>query len=126
MAKKELMYKGFLEEELKKMSMQDYMKVVNSRERRALKRGFTDSQKALLSRLEKGKTTLKTHSRDMVIVPKMLGKTIKVYSGKEFVDVNVDIEKLGKRLGEFVMTRKTVKHGSAGIGASKSSKNQTK
>jgi len=125
MAKKELMYKGFLEEEVKKMSSQEFSKITNSRARRTIKKGFNIAEIALLKKIETGKNNVKTHARDMIVIPSMVGKTIKVHSGKEFIDVICDFEKLGHRLGEFVMTRKPVKHSAAGIGSTKSSKNAT-
>lgn len=64
---------------------------------------------------------IKTHNREMVIVPAMLGKTIGIYNGKDFIKINIMEEMLGHRLGEFSLTRKQVKHGTAGIGATKSS-----
>ena len=63
----------------------------------------------------------KTHNREMVIVPKFVGWTIGVHNGKEFVQVRVTEEMLGHRLGEFALTRKGVKHGAAGVGATKGS-----
>lgn len=126
MAKKELTYRGLLENEVKDLSLQDFMKLVNARERRSLKRGFTHQQKVLLDKINKGKNNVKTHARSMIIVPQMLGKTIKVYTGKEYIDVPIDLEKMGKRVGEFALTRKVVKHSSAGVGASKSSKGQAR
>jgi small subunit ribosomal protein S19 len=58
----------------------------------------------------------------MVIVPAMIGKTIKVYNGKEFFPVMITGEMLGHYLGEFSHTRKGVSHSAAGIGATRSSK----
>lgn len=60
--------------------------------------------------------------RDLVIVPKLVGFTIGIYSGKSFEDITISHDMIGHRLGEFVPTRKPVKHGAAGIGATKSSK----
>jgi len=122
MAKKEFLFKGKSAEELKAMSVSEYAKLIPSRLRRSLSRGFDVQQKSLLKKLEQGKNNVKTHSRDLAILPLMIGKTIKVYNGKEFVDVRVTTEKLGHMLGDFAMTRKHTKHSSPGVGASKSSK----
>jgi len=122
MAKKEFLFKGKSAEELKAMSVQEYAKLIPSRLRRSLNRGYDVQQKSLLKNIEKGKDNIKTHSRDMPILPCMIGKTIKVYSGKDFVDVKVTVEKMGHMLGDFVLTRKQTKHSSPGVGASKSSK----
>ena len=64
---------------------------------------------------------IKTHLRNLVIVPKMVGMRIQIYNGKEFVPIEITIEMLGHRLGEFSVTRSKVKHGAAGIGATRSS-----
>ena len=110
MAKKEFLFKGKNAEELKAMSISEYSKLIPSRLRRSLSRGFDEQQKSLLKKLEQGKNNVKTHSRDLAILPLMIGKTIKVYNGKEFVDVRVTTEKLGHMLGDFAMTRKHTKH----------------
>ncbi len=121
MAKKEFLYRGKTVEELKSMSLTDIAALLPARHRRNLKRGLTEQQKKLLNNIEKSTKEVKTHSRDMIILPSMIGKTIKVYSGKEFVPVSVDADMLGHYLGEFVLTRKRVSHSAPGIGATKSS-----
>lgn len=125
MAKKEFTYRGFNEAQLKKMSLQEFSKIVPARLRRSLKNGFDEQKKAVIQKLEQGKDGVKTHARDMVILPIMIGKIIKVYNGKEFTDVRVEVDKVGHYLGEFVMTTKGVKHGAAGIGASKGTKSDS-
>ena len=52
----------------------------------------------------------------------MVGKVVGVHNGKEFVDVKITAEMIGHYLGEFALTRKKVVHGSAGVGATRSSK----
>jgi small subunit ribosomal protein S19 len=126
MAKKEIGYKGKNIDELKIMDIIDFMKIAPTRVRRSLKRGFSDAQKRLLLRIKKskdGKTKkpIKTHCRDMVVIPAMLDMTINIYNGKEFVPVLITCEMLGKYLGEFALTRKKVSHSAPGIGATKSS-----
>ncbi len=121
MIKKEFAFKGKTVAQLKEMSLQEFMLLIPSKERRHLKRGMTDVEKHLLSEIRAGKNNIETHARDMVIIPEMIGKTIKVHSGKEFQPVMITEELLGHRLGEFALTRKPVKHGAAGIGATRSS-----
>ena len=125
MAKKEFTYRGNKLEELKAMSMEELQDIFPSKARRALKRGFNEPQEKLLAKIEKlndGKTVkLRTHSRDMLIIPKMVGLTIEVYSGKEFVGVEIAPEMIGHNLGEFVLSRKPVRHSSPGMGATRSS-----
>lgn len=105
------------------MSINEFAKLVKSRTRRALKRGLTERQKKLLERIRKNpKAFHKTHERDMVILPEMVGAKIGVYNGKEWVAVEIKPEMIGHRLGEFALTRKRVKHSAPGVGASRSSK----
>ena len=118
---KEFRWYGKTEDELKKLDIQEFMKLIPSRSRRSLQRGFTEPQKRLLHSLGQA-NNVKTHCRDIVIIPAMLGKTIRVHTGKEFFSVMVTSEMLGHYLGEFAMTRKTVTHSAAGIGATRSSK----
>jgi len=75
--------------------------------------------KRIDKKLKKNKA-IKTHLRDLVIVPSMVGLTIHIYSGKEFVPVIIVEDMIGHRLGEFALTRRFSKHGAAGIGATRS------
>ncbi|MFH0977956.1 MAG: 30S ribosomal protein S19 [Candidatus Woesearchaeota archaeon] len=119
MAKKEFTYHGKTLEELQNMSTSDFAAITTSRIRRTIKHGFTEEEKKLLKNLHNA--NVETHCRDMVILPIMVGKTIKVHDGKTFVPVRVEKEMLGHVLGEFAMTRKKVSHSAPGIGATKSS-----
>ncbi|RMF07220.1 30S ribosomal protein S19 [Candidatus Woesearchaeota archaeon] len=121
MARKEFTYRGKTLEELQGMSIAEFAELLPSRQRRTLKRGFDEAQKALLKKLRAGKKEVKTHSRDMIVLPEMVGKTIKVYNGKEFVAVMIQPEMIGHFLGEFSLTRKRGQHGSPGVGATRSS-----
>ena len=120
MAKKIFTFKGKTIEEINQLSLSQFAELIPSKERRKIKRGFTEQEKTLLKKL-KQKDQIKTHCRDMVIPPEMVGKTILVHSGKVFEAVRVSKEMLGHRLGEFILTRKRVSHGAAGVGATKSS-----
>ncbi len=126
MAKKEQTFRGKTEEDIKKMSFKEFAELVPARQRRTINRGFTEMQKRLLAKAKKVregkyKKPIKTHCRNMVIVPDMLGLVINVHSGKEFVPVEVTIDKLGHYLGEFRMTRSKVQHSAPGVGATRSS-----
>ena len=115
------MFRGKKLDEIKAMSLQDFMQMVPSRSRRTMKRGFTEQEKIFLENLRSGEKDPKTHCRDMIILPEMLGKLIKVYNGKEFMPVAIEPEMLGHRLGEFAQTRRKVAHSAPGIGATRSS-----
>lgn len=121
MAKKEFKFKGKSLEELKAMTVKEFSELVNSRARRNIKRGFTDQQKILLKKIRNKEKNIKTHCRDMIILPEMVGTTIKIHNGKEFVQLMVQGEMVGHYLGEFALTRKRVGHNAPGIGATKSS-----
>ncbi len=120
MARKEFTYRGKTIAELTKLSMKEFAELLPSRLRRTVRRGLSENNKKLLEDIRKH-SNVKTHNRDMIILPEMVGKTVKVYSGKEFVPVIISPEMLGHYLGEFVLTRKKVVHHAPGIGATKSS-----
>ena len=121
MAKKEFTYRGKTLEELKKMSLNEFMLLVPSRQRRSLKKGFTNAQQKLIAKIQKGKNNIETHCRDMVILPSMIGLTIKVHKGNIFQPVLIEPEMLAHYLGEFALSRKKVSHSAPGVGATRSS-----
>ncbi len=110
-------------EEIKKMSLEEFSRIISARDRRALKNGLTQEQKTFLLKLRKNPGKFHTtHCRDMVIIPELIGMKIGIHTGKEFVPVEIKPEMLGHRLGEFALTRKRVQHSAPGFGATKSSK----
>ena len=123
-------FRGYTLEDLKKMNMDEFIQLLPARARRSLKRGLPPRQKKLLERLrrayrakKRGKDLLtRTHVRDMIIFPEMVGLKIGVYNGRSFEVVDIMPEMIGHYLGEFSLTRKRVQHGSPGIGATRSSK----
>jgi small subunit ribosomal protein S19 len=123
------MYRGYTFEQLQSMSMDEFINLLPSRQRRSLHRGLTSEQRTLLEKIRKTKEAIrkgsnmivKTHVRDMTILPEMVGLTILVHNGKEFVSVEIKPEMIGHYLGEFAITNRPVKHGTPGIGASRSS-----
>ena len=118
---KEKFYRGKNVEDLKKLDTREFAKLVKARARRSLLRNFDVVEKFVkkCEEREAKKKPIRTHDRALVIVPRLLGKTIGVYNGKEFVRVVIVEEMLGHRLGEFSMTRKIAKHTSIGGGAKK-------
>ncbi len=123
------MYRGHSIEELQGMSMDEFIKLLPSRQRRSLQRGLNQGQRILLENIRVAKKTakegekasVKTHARDMVVLPEMVGVTLLIHNGKEFTPVDIAPEMMGFYLGEFAITNKPVRHGSPGIGASRSS-----
>ncbi|HWQ65207.1 MAG TPA: 30S ribosomal protein S19 [Methanospirillum sp.] len=120
--KEEFTYHGFNAEALKSMTIEELLPVMPSRARRKVLRGWTISEDKLLADMRKGDNRVKTHVRDMIILPEMIGREIEIYNGKEFVKVEIQPEAVFHYLGEFALTRRKVAHGSAGIGATRSSK----
>ncbi len=123
-------YRGYTLDELKKMSMDQFIELLPARARRSLKRGLPPRQKKLLKRLrrayrakKRGKDLLtRTHIRDMIIFPEIVGLKIGIYNGFEYKVVEIKPSMIGHYLGEFSLTRKRVQHGTPGIGATRSSK----
>lgn len=107
-------YKGKTIEELKKYSMEELVILFPSDLRRKVKRGFTEEEQKLLARFRSGDKNLKTHSRDMFVLPEMIGKKIGIYNGKEFIELTLVDEMITLRLGELVPTRKSVTHTAIG------------
>jgi small subunit ribosomal protein S19 len=126
---KEFSYRGHSLNSLTGMSMDEFINMLPSRQRRSLQRGLTPEQRILLEKLREAKeaqkqgkdVTLKTHVRDLIILPEMVGAKIAVHNGKEFVAMEIKPEMIGHYLGEFAITNKPVRHGTPGIGASRSS-----
>ncbi len=123
LTKKEFTYRGKNMDELNHMDIREFAKLLKSNERRTALRQSDELQKFVLKCRKKtqDKKAIRTHSRHLIIVPQMVGLRIQVYSGKEFFPVQIEKEMLGHRLGEFSVTRTKVKHGAAGVGATRSS-----
>jgi len=127
---KEFRFRGYTLSDLQAMSMDEFILLLPSRQRRSLQRGLSQEQRKLLETIRKARetpeqtqkpTVTKTHARDMVILPEMLGATLLIHNGKEFTSVEIKPEMIGHYIGEFAITNKPVKHGTPGIGASRSS-----
>ena len=123
---KEFRYRGKTLDELNSMSTEALLEILPSRARRSLNRGVSEEKRKLLEdarAIKEGKREgqIKTHARDMIILPTMVGLTIGVHNGREFVPLEVKPEMIGRYLGEYVITNKKVVHGTPGIGASRSS-----
>ena len=116
-------FRGKSVEQLKQMSIEEFSRLLTSRDRRAIKRGLTLPQKKLLEHIKKNPGKFhKTHVREMIILPQMIGSKIGVYTGKEWVQLNVTADMMGCRLGEFAAVSKRVKHSAPGVGATRGSK----
>src|SRR5690606_6254016 len=92
------------------LSAEELRDLVHARARRRFNRGLTRKPMGLIKRLRKAKKeakpnekpdVVKTHLRDMIIVPEMIGSVIGIYSGKEFNQVEIKPEMVGHYLAEF-------------------------
>ncbi len=111
-------------EQVKAMTMDDFIKNIPSKPRRTLKRAGLQVRNFLekfRADKKKGKPH-KTHFREMVVIPEMLDSQVLVYDGKSYITVMCLPEMLGHRLGEYAITTKLVKHSGPGIGATRGSK----
>jgi small subunit ribosomal protein S19 len=117
----EFSYRGKSLEELQEMSHDELAPLMNSRARRKLERGLRDNEQKLLEKL-KDKDRVQTHLRAMIVLPEMVGKTIEIYNGQGFEEVEIEKDMIGHYFGEFAKTRKQVSHSAPGLGATRSSK----
>lgn len=122
--KKEFRFHGLAVEEVKKLSFEELMPLLPSRMRRSLKRGLTVRQNKFLKDMENAgpDEVVRTHLRDMIILPSFIGKKVAIHNGSDFQQVTIEPEMIGHYLGEFALTRKRVKHTGPGVGATRSSK----
>jgi len=122
-AKHEFTFRGHTMDELKAMSVDDFSELLPSRLRRSLARGASDEMEKLYKSMNAGRRTIyRTHRRDVVILPLMVGKRFAVYNGHAWKEVEIQPDMLGHFVGEFAPTRQTVKHTGPGVGATRSSK----
>jgi len=125
MAKKAYSFRGKTMEELQSLSLKELAELLPSRQRRSILRGLSPEKKNIIEKL-KNKNSVRTHSRDMIVLPQFVDKTIHIHNGKSFEPVLIQEDMIGMFFGELVLTRKRVQHNSPGVGASKSSANQSK
>ena len=120
--REEFTYRGYKIDELKAMGRTELLPIMPARARRKVVRGLSRGEETLLEKIRGGNQKIRTHLREMIVMPEMVGRSIEIYNGKEFVKVEFQPESIFHYLGEFALTRKRVTHGSAGIGATRSSK----
>lgn len=128
LTKKQFTYRGKTIDELKKLDVREFAKYLTSRQRRFALRQFQKIEEFINRakvKLEKNKA-IRTHSRDIIITPAMVGMKIYVYNGQKFMPIEIVGEMLGHKLGEFSPTRARIKHGKAGVGATKGTKSKSK
>jgi len=124
---KEFTYRGYSLEELEDMNLDELKEVLGSRARRKIERGLREEELKLMEEAKEVKERgedeiIKTHLKDMIVLPQFVGLKFSVHNGEDFEVVKIKPEMIGHYLGEFVLTRKKVEHGGPGIGATRSSK----
>ncbi|KAJ7066717.1 40S ribosomal protein S15 [Mycena amicta] len=121
-------YRGIELEKLLDLSNEDFVELVHARARRRFQRGLKRRPMGLIKKLRKAKkeappnekpTPVKTHLRNMIIVPEMIGSVVGIYNGKNFTNVEVKPEMTGHYLAEFSCSYKPVKHGRPGVSSTK-------
>ncbi len=131
--KREFTYRGHTLAELQAMPLWaeegddeaiDIISLLPARARRSIQRVFSDENEHLRERIRNSgeDDVVRTHRRDMVILPEMVGKKIAVHNGRQFVQVNIQPEMIGGFLGEYALTRNRGLHSGPGVGATRSSK----
>ena len=114
MALKQFKFRSKTIDELKELSISEFAELLPTRQRRSIKRGFCDGKLKFLEKVQK-KNNVKTHFREMIIFPNMIGKTIQIHNGKSFVAILITEEMIGRFLGEFALTRKRAVHTNIGV-----------
>ena len=119
-------FRGIELDQLLDLTNDELMDLVCCRARRRMSRGLKRKPMALIKRLRQAKKDaapgekprgVKTHLRNMIIVPEMIGSIIGIYNGKMFCGVEMKPEMIGMYLGEFAITYKPVRHGRPGVSA---------
>lgn len=127
---REFKFKGYTPEQLQSLSIENLLPLLNARQRRSLDKRVSTymnddkrklREKVKLAKEGKLKGNIRTHARDMIILPDMVGLAIHVHNGKEFTQVGIRAEMIGHYLGEYAITNKRVQHGAPGVGSSRSS-----
>jgi len=123
-------YRGIEVHKLLDLSHAELMKLFHARARRRFARGHVPMH--LIKRIRKAKKgaaaqegkpiVVKTHLRNMIVMPEMVGSVLGVYNGMGFTQVEIKPDMIGHYLGEFSISYKPVKHGRPGVGATGSSR----
>ncbi|AET38343.1 40S ribosomal protein uS19 Ecym_2631 [Eremothecium cymbalariae DBVPG len=121
-------YKGVSLEKMLEMPTEEFVKLAPARVRRRFARGLSSKPAGLMKKLRAAKlatpvnekpSVVRTHLRNMIIVPEMIGSVVGVYNGKVFNQVEIKPEMVGHYLGEFSITYTPVRHGRAGATTSR-------
>jgi small subunit ribosomal protein S15e len=120
---KKFQFRGVELEKLLDLSNEELMELFCARQRRKFSRGISRAPTSLLKKLRDVKkntpygekpTAIKTHLRNMVIVPEMIGSMVGVYNGKQLINAEIKPEMIGTYLAEYAITYKPIRHGKSG------------
>ena len=122
--KREFTLRGLTLPRLQELSIDELAKLLPSRARRSIRRGFTEEVRRFLEHMQSAPTDrpVRTHCRDALVLPAHVGRRVAVHTGKEFKEIEVRPEMIGHYYGEFALTRRFEKHSGPGVGATRSSK----
>jgi small subunit ribosomal protein S19 len=122
--KHEFTLKGKTLPELQRLSLEELATLLPSRQRRSIRRGFNADQRRFLEKLAEATDggAVRTHCRDVLVLPQHVGRRVAIHNGKEFKEIEVRPEMIGHYYGEFSLTRRFEKHSGPGVGATRSSK----
>lgn len=90
------------------------MELLHCRARRRFSRGLKRKPMALIKKLRKAKKeasplekpeVVKTHLRDMIVVPEMVGSIVGVYNGKTFNQVEIKVSICRSIALEYLCTK---------------------
>lgn len=121
--KREFTFRGYGLGELQAMSQEDVLQLMPARVRRTYARGLSEEHQGVVDKLRDPERGLvRTHRRDIPILPAFVGREVAVHNGLDFIRFEIRPEMIGHYLGEFALTRKPVRHSGPGVGATRSSK----
>ena len=128
---KKQIYRGIELDKLLEMPQEEVVNLFCAKNRRSFKRNRRGSHTRLIKKLKKSVKDapygekpkgVKTHLRNMIVTPDMVGSVVEVYGGKYWTPVEVRADMCGYYLGEFSLTYKPIRHGKVGHGATRGSK----
>ena len=122
--KREFTLRGLTLPQLQAMSIPELAKILPARARRSIRRGFNADQQTFLDKIlaHPKESPIRTHGRDILILPAHVGHRVAIHNGKEFKEIEIRPEMIGHYYGEFALTRRFEKHSGPGVGATRSSK----
>ena len=137
-------FRGIELDDLVKLSTDEFSRLIHARSRRRIMRGLGQKPEKFLAKCRKAvrfKTKLfliflkkklcqpgekpppvKTHLRDMIVLPEMIGNVVGVHNGHQYAGVEIKDDMIGRALSELAITYVPIRHGRPGIGATHSSR----